>query len=43
MQKYVKLTYNGGRILRLKWEVYLKNEKYWHDQECQKEIYFEKV
>jgi len=43
MQKYIKLTWNGGRTLTLKWEDYLKNEEYWSKQQCKSEIYFEKV
>ena len=43
MQKYIKFTWNGGRILNLKWEDYLKNEEYWSSQQCNKEIYFDNV
>lgn len=41
MEKYIKLTYNGGRSLTLKWEIYLKNEEYWSNQPCIFEIYFD--
>lgn len=43
MQKYIKLTWNGGRTLTLKCEDYLNNEEYWGNQQAKREIYFDKV
>jgi len=39
-QKYIRLTWNGGRVLELKWKEYLINKEYWDKQMCKKEEYY---
>ena len=40
-QKYVRLTWNGGRVLELKWKEYKTNQAYWDRQQCKKEEYWD--
>ena len=39
-KKYMRLTWNGGRVLELKWHEYILNRDYWDNQQCKKEEYF---
>jgi len=40
-QKYIKLTWNGGREINLKWKEYTMNKEYWDSQLCIKEVYWD--
>jgi len=40
-QKYIRLTWNGGRVLELKRAEYLSNKAYWDAQVCIKEEYWD--
>ena len=39
-QKYMRLTWNGGRELELKWREYKMNQEYWDAQPCIKEVFY---
>ena len=38
-EKYMRLIWNGGRVLELKWHEYILNREYWDKQQCKKEEY----
>ena len=39
-KKYVRLTWNGGRVLELTYNEYKMNKEYWDKQQCTREEYW---
>ena len=39
-KKYVRLTWNGGRVLELTYNKYKMNKEYWDKQQCTREEYW---